>query len=94
MERSGANYIARVQDGDQGEPPQAQRGGAVQVSRPSGGPECDWHHVDRHGADGAKAMREMRDAGAYCVAQDEASCVVFGMPRETITAGAVQEVLP
>ena len=46
------------------------------------------------GADGAKAMREMRDAGAYCVAQDEASCVVFGMPREAIAAGAVQEVLP
>src|SRR3989344_2958147 len=46
------------------------------------------------GADGAKAMREMKDAGAYCVAQDEASCVVFGMPREAINAGAVQEVLP
>jgi two-component system, chemotaxis family, protein-glutamate methylesterase/glutaminase len=46
------------------------------------------------GADGAKAMREMHDAGAYCVAQDEASCVVFGMPREAIAAGAVQEVLP
>ncbi len=46
------------------------------------------------GADGAKAMREMRDAGAYTIAQDEASCVVFGMPREAIAAGAVQEVLP
>ena len=46
------------------------------------------------GADGAKAMKEMRDAGAYNVAQDEASCVVFGMPREAINAGACQEVLP
>jgi two-component system, chemotaxis family, protein-glutamate methylesterase/glutaminase len=46
------------------------------------------------GADGAKAMREMKDAGAYCVAQDEASCVVFGMPREAIAAGAVDQVLP
>jgi len=46
------------------------------------------------GADGAKAMRELRDAGAHCVAQDEATCVVFGMPREAIAAGAVHEVLP
>jgi two-component system chemotaxis response regulator CheB len=46
------------------------------------------------GADGAKAMREMRDAGAYCVAQDEATCVVFGMPREAIQSGAINEVLP
>ena len=36
----------------------------------------------------------MHDAGAYCYAQDEASCVVFGMPREAIAAGAVDEVLP
>jgi two-component system chemotaxis response regulator CheB len=46
------------------------------------------------GADGARAMKEMRDAGAYNVAQDEASCVVFGMPREAIAAGACHEVLP
>ena len=46
------------------------------------------------GADGAKAMREMRDAGAWNVAQDEASCVVYGMPREAVAAGAVHEVLP
>jgi two-component system chemotaxis response regulator CheB len=46
------------------------------------------------GADGASAMKEMRDAGSYNLAQDEASCVVFGMPREAIAAGAVHEVLP
>jgi len=46
------------------------------------------------GADGAKAMRAMRDVGAYNVAQDEASCVVFGMPREAIAHGAAHEVLP
>jgi two-component system chemotaxis response regulator CheB len=46
------------------------------------------------GADGARAMRRMRDAGSWNVAQDEASCVVFGMPREAIAAGAVHEVLP
>jgi two-component system chemotaxis response regulator CheB len=46
------------------------------------------------GADGARAMREMRDAGAWNLVQDEASCVVFGMPREAINAGAADEVLP
>ena len=39
-------------------------------------------------------MKEMRDAGSYNYAQDEASCVVFGMPREAILHGAVDEVLP
>jgi two-component system chemotaxis response regulator CheB len=46
------------------------------------------------GADGARAMREMRDAGSYNFVQDEASCVVFGMPREAINHGAAHEVLP
>jgi two-component system chemotaxis response regulator CheB len=46
------------------------------------------------GADGARAMKEMRDAGSYNICQDEATCVVFGMPREAIAAGAAHEVLP
>ena len=46
------------------------------------------------GRDGAGAMRSMKDAGAYNVAQDETSCVVFGMPREAIAAGAIHKVLP
>lgn len=46
------------------------------------------------GGDGADAMLEMSRAGAYNIAQDEASCVVFGMPRQAIAAGAVNEVTP
>jgi two-component system chemotaxis response regulator CheB len=46
------------------------------------------------GKDGATAMLEMKKAGAYNFAQDEASCVVFGMPREAIARGAVDEVVP
>ena len=46
------------------------------------------------GGDGAQAMRLMREAGAYNIAQSEESCVVFGMPREAIRQGAVHEVLP
>jgi two-component system chemotaxis response regulator CheB len=44
------------------------------------------------GKDGALGMLEMKNAGAYNFAQDEASCVVFGMPREAIAVGASHEV--
>ena len=94
IERSGANYIARVRDGD-----------AVNRHKPSVevlfesaarvvGPNAFGIMLTGMGGDGARAMRAMRDAGAYNLAQDEASCVVFGMPREAIAQGAVQEVLP
>ena len=46
------------------------------------------------GADGARGLGEMKRAGAATIAQDEASCVVFGMPKEAIALGAVDHVLP
>jgi len=46
------------------------------------------------GADGAAGLMQMRQAGASTIAQDEESCVVFGMPREAIRLGAAQQVLP
>jgi two-component system chemotaxis response regulator CheB len=46
------------------------------------------------GNDGAQGLLEMRRSGAATIAQDEATCVVFGMPKEAIAAGAVAEVLP
>lgn len=46
------------------------------------------------GDDGARGLLDMRNAGARTVAQDEASCVVFGMPKEAIQLGAAKEVLP
>jgi len=46
------------------------------------------------GADGAAGLLEMRRAGAETIAQNEETCVVFGMPREAIRLGAVQQVLP
>jgi two-component system chemotaxis response regulator CheB len=46
------------------------------------------------GDDGADGLLEMRQAAAFTVAQDEASCVVFGMPREAILRGAAEEILP
>lgn len=46
------------------------------------------------GADGARGLLDMRNNGASTIAQDEATCVVFGMPKEAIRMGAVQTVLP
>ncbi|HYU16588.1 MAG TPA: chemotaxis response regulator protein-glutamate methylesterase [Candidatus Acidoferrum sp.] len=45
------------------------------------------------GSDGARGLLEMRQAGAHTIAQDEASCVVFGMPREAIERGAAVDVM-
>lgn len=94
VERSGANYIARVQDGE----PVNRHKPSVEVLFKSAarvvGPNAVGVMLTGMGADGARAMREMLDAGSYNYVQDEASCVVFGMPREAIAAGAASEVLP
>lgn len=94
VERSGANYIARVRDGD----PVNRHKPSVEVLFRSAarvvGRNAMGVMLTGMGADGAAAMREMRDAGSYNLVQDEASCVVFGMPREAIAHGAAHEVLP
>jgi two-component system, chemotaxis family, protein-glutamate methylesterase/glutaminase len=94
VERSGANYVARVRDGD----PVNRHKPSVEVLFRSAaqvvGPNALGVMLTGMGADGAKAMRELRDAGAWNLCQDEASCVVFGMPREAIAQGAAHEVLP
>ena len=46
------------------------------------------------GDDGAKGLREMRDAGARTLGQNEATCVVYGMPKEAMKAGGVEKELP
>lgn len=94
VSRSGANYVCVVEDGE-----------LVNRHRPS--VEVLFQSVARAvgrnalgvmltgmGNDGARAMKEMRDAGSYNYVQDEASCIVFGMPREAILHGAADEVLP
>jgi len=94
VERSGANYIARVQDGE----PVNRHKPSVEVLFASAarvvGRNALGVMLTGMGADGAAAMRTMRDAGSWNIAQDETSCVVFGMPREAIAHGAAHEVLP
>ena len=94
VERSGANYVARVVDGA----PVNRHKPSVEVLFDSaarmGGRNALAVMLTGMGADGAKAMKTMRDAGSFNLVQDEASCVVFGMPREAIAHGAAHEVLP
>ncbi len=58
------------------------------------GPETAGVILTGMGSDGARGLKTLHDAGGYTMAQDEASCVIFGMPREAIAMGAVNEVLP
>ena len=92
--RSGANYVAVVDDG----PPVNRHKPSVEVLFKSAaavvGRNAYAIMLTGMGNDGAAAMRTMKDAGSYNYVQDEASCIVFGMPREAIAHGAADEVLP
>ena len=94
IDKSGANYLCVVEDGElvNRHKPSVEvlfKSAARFVGRNAFG-----IMLTGMGNDGAKAMKEMRDSGSYNYVQDEASCVVFGMPREAILHGAADEVLP
>lgn len=92
--RSGANYMTEIR---QDEPVNRHRP-SVDVLFHSAALNAGKNAVGiimtGMGKDGAQGMLEMKQAGAYNFAQDEASCVVFGMPREAIAIGAADEVVP
>jgi two-component system chemotaxis response regulator CheB len=94
LERNGANYVCVVEDGE----PVNRHKPSVEVLFRSianiVGRNAFGVMLTGMGNDGARAMKEMRDAGSYNYVQDEASCIVFGMPREAILHGAADEVLP
>lgn len=94
LKRSGAKYYVEVKDGP-----------LVNRHRPSvdvlfrstaryAGKNAVGIIMTGMGADGAKGLLEMKEAGAKTAAQDEKSCVVFGMPKEAIKLGAADKVLP
>jgi two-component system chemotaxis response regulator CheB len=92
--RSGANYITQLDNG----PPVNRHRPSVDVLFRSAATFAGKNAVGviltGMGKDGAAGMLEMKNAGAYNFAQDEATCVVFGMPREAIALGATHEVEP
>ncbi|MFW9606779.1 MAG: protein-glutamate methylesterase/protein-glutamine glutaminase [Pseudomonas sp.] len=91
--RSGANYVAVLDDG----PPVNRHRPSVDVLFNSAAENAGRNAIGviltGMGKDGAKGLLAMRQAGAYTFAQDEASCVVFGMPREAIAIGAACDVV-
>lgn len=92
--RSGANYTCVVDDGE----PVNRHKPSVEVLFLSvakiAGANAVGVMLTGMGNDGARAMKVMKESGSYNYCQDEASCIVFGMPREAIAAGAADEVLP
>lgn len=94
LKRSGANYVTELSDG----PPVSRHRPSVDVLFRSAancaGKNAIGIIMTGMGDDGASGMLEMRNSGAYTMAQDEESCVVFGMPKEAISLGGVDEVVP
>ena len=92
--RSGAQYLVSVRDGPLVNRHKPSVDVLFKSVAQSAGANALGVILTGMGDDGARGLREMRDAGARTAAQDEASCVVFGMPREAIALGAVDDVLP
>ena len=94
LKRSGARYYVEVKDG----PLVCRHRPSVDVLFRSAsryaGKNCVGVIMTGMGDDGARGMKEMKDAGAVNVAQDEETCVVFGMPNEAIKRGGVDYTLP
>ncbi len=94
LKRSGARYFVEIKDG----PLVSRHRPSVDVLFRSAaryaGKNCVGVIMTGMGDDGAKGMLEMKETGAYNIAQDEKSCVVFGMPNEAIKLGGVDKVLP
>ena len=94
IKRSGARYYVEIKDG----PLVCRHRPSVDVLFRSAARYVGQNAVGviltGMGDDGARGMLEMKQAGAMTIAQDEASCVVFGMPKEAIKYGAVNKILP
>ena len=94
LKRSGARYYVEIKDG----PLVSRHRPSVDVLFRSAARYAGKNAVGvimtGMGDDGAKGLKEMKEAGASTIAQDEQSCVVFGMPKEAIKLGAADRVLP
>ncbi len=94
VERSGANYVTRLSDA---EPVRRHKPAVDPMFRSVA--QCAGRNViacllTGMGKDGAQGMLEIRQAGGYTVAQNEATCVVYGMPREAVAIGGAEDILP
>ena len=94
LHKSGARYFVKLKEG----PPVHHQKPSVDVLfqsvARSAGKNAVGVILTGMGSDGAAGLLEMKKNGAHTIAQDEKTCVVFGMPKEAINAGAVDETLP
>ncbi len=94
LKRSGARYYVEIKDG----PLVSRHRPSVDVLFRSAaryaGKNCIGVIMTGMGDDGAKGMLEMKEAGAFTIAQDEESCVVFGMPKKAVELNAVDKIVP
>lgn len=94
LKRSGARYFVEVKEG----PLVSRHRPSVDVlfrsACRSAGKNAVAVIMTGMGDDGAHGLAELREAGARTIAQDEASCVVFGMPKEAIKLGAAEKIVP
>ncbi len=92
--RSGARYLVRLNQ----DPPVNRHRPSVDVTFASVAKHAGGNSIGiiltGMGDDGAAGLLQMKQSGAYTIAQNESTCVVFGMPKEAIQAGAVDVVLP
>lgn len=94
LRRSGANYYVGVKDG----PAVCRQRPSVEVMFNSvakyAGANAVGAILTGMGSDGAGGLLNMKQSGAHTIAQDEASCTVFGMPKEAIEQGGVEKIVP
>ena len=94
LTRSGAQYQVEIRDG----PPVSRHRPSVDVLFRSvartAGSNALGIIMTGMGDDGARGLKEMREAGAHTLGQDEDSCVVYGMPKEALKRDAVERMLP
>lgn len=94
VRRSGAQYYVEVKDGPLVERHRPSVSVLLTSAAQTLGPNAIGIMLTGMGRDGAVAMKALKDAGAKTIAQNEASCVVFGMPKAAIEEGGIDEVLP
>ena len=94
LRRSGARYYVEVKDGPRVHHQRPSVDILFKAAAKYAGPNSIGVILTGMGADGAEGLLEMKQAGAKTIAQDEKTCVVFGMPKEAIKLGAADRVVP
>jgi len=94
LTRNGGTYAGRVKNGPRVHYQRPSVDVLFQSVAKNAGRNAVGVMLTGMGADGAKGMLAMKACGAHTMAQDEATCVVYGMPKEAVKLGAVDEIVP